>query len=75
MDSAAAAAAAERTLKSAMHLLRRGGNALRELTDASAIQFIPTDVFLLFFVQIALLQIVLIDLSIYDRRQFCHQVA
>ncbi len=44
MDSAAAASAAERTLKSAMHLLRRGGNALRELTDASAIQFIPTDV-------------------------------
>ena len=44
MDSASAAAAAERTLKSAMHLLRRGGNVLRELTDASAIQFIPTDV-------------------------------
>jgi hypothetical protein len=42
MDSAGTAA--ERTLKSAMWLLRKGGDALRELTDASAIQFIPAQV-------------------------------
>ena len=44
MDTASAAAAAERTLKSAMHLFRKGSDVLRELTDASAIQFVPTEV-------------------------------
>jgi hypothetical protein len=49
MDTASAAAAAERTLKSAMHLFRKGSNALRELTDASSIQFIPTQVHVVTF--------------------------
>ena len=44
MDTKSAAGAAERTLKSAIHLFRKGSNALREITDASSIQFIPTQV-------------------------------